>query len=61
MQTNVKSKWKSKTVWINALTTAVAIFDYVSPIVPPAYQPALLALVGVINVGLRFVTTQPIK
>lgn len=52
---------KSKTVWLNTITTLVEVANYVSPFIPPQYHPAVVAGVGVANVILRTITTQPLS
>lgn len=52
---------KSKTVWVNTLTTLVEVANYVSPFIPPQYHAAGMVAVGVVNIVLRAVTTQPLS
>lgn len=52
---------KSKTVWLNTLTTLVEVANYVTPFIPPQYHAAIVAGVGVVNIVLRSVTTQPLS
>lgn len=52
---------KSKTVWVNVLTTLVEVANYISPFIPPQYHAAIVAGVGVVNIVLRSVTTQPLS
>ena len=53
-----KSLFKSKTFWFNLLSAAAALsgvaVDFVSPQI-------LAAITGVINVGLRLVTTEEVS
>lgn len=60
-----KSKWRSKTFWVNVATAAVGMITYLvgqDLIADNASLVAMLiAIQGAVNVGLRFVTTQPIK
>jgi hypothetical protein len=55
----IKSWWKSKTLWINALTILAGVGQQISGlnIVPPQYLALGLA---VVNMTLRAITTQPI-
>ena len=50
-----KAIWKSKTFWFNALT-AVAELTQVLPL--PAGTVTIIATI--VNVGLRFVTSEPV-
>lgn len=56
-----KSPLKSKTVWVNVLTTFAGVITGATGMIPPPALPYALAVVGAINVALRFMTTQPIK
>jgi hypothetical protein len=51
-----KSLWKSKTFWFNLLTGAASLAGVI-PLDPSISG----AIVGVINVGLRLVTTEPVS
>lgn len=59
-----KSLLTSKTFWINALTTGVAVLTAVGGQAWVAEHPAATAMIGaglaLLNIGLRYVTTQPI-
>jgi len=61
----MKSWAKSKSVWINMLTLAAGVIGYVAGHEVIAEYPtivaALVAVLGGVNVALRFVTWQPIK
>lgn len=61
----MKSKWRSKMFWVNAATAVVGVLTYLvgqDLIADNASLVAMLiAIQGAINVGLRFVTSQPIK
>lgn len=56
-----KSPVKSKTVWINGLTTAAGVITAATGMIPPPALPYVLVVQGLINIALRFMTTQPIK
>jgi len=50
-----KPWYASKTVWLNAVATLVAIYSLlqVTPVFPTAYLPYLGLAVGVLNVVIR--------
>lgn len=50
-----KPFYVSKIVWVNVLTTVVAVLTLLqdNPLVPPEAQPYVLAAVGIVNVVLR--------
>lgn len=50
-----KSFYLSKIVWLNVLTTVVAVLTLLqdNPLIPPEAQPYVLAAVGIVNVVLR--------
>jgi precorrin-3B methylase len=58
--TSVKSVFRSKTIWANSLALGIALWQYyVAPI--SGADPQVFALaVAAINLGLRFLTTQPV-
>ena len=59
-----KLVWLSKTVWVNVLTFLVAVFgllqgqDWIAS--NPQWVAIIGAVVGVLNVLIRFVTHQPL-
>jgi hypothetical protein len=65
MPSNSKSWWKSKTIWVNALSAGIAVLtalqgqaivqDY------PRASAAVVAGLGVLNVGLRLITYLPLE
>ena len=58
-ENDVKSLFKSKTFWFNVLTGVGAIVG--AGVLPPSlmlYAPTIMA---VVNIGLRWVTTQPVS
>lgn len=59
-----KTIWQSKTFWFNALTVAAAVLTLLGGMtehVPSDWLPAILMAQGVVNIGLRLVTTEPVK
>lgn len=56
-----KAALKSKTLWVNALTTAGSLLATYGGLLTPAALPYVIAAQGAINVVLRFMTTQPIE
>ena len=62
-------KWyKSKTIWVNAVTITLGIgvgLEALLPILAPVISQGALSwslfVVGVLNVGLRLITTQGIE
>jgi hypothetical protein len=64
MSANSKAWWKSKTIWINAITAATATLTVLSgqQIVAdhPAIAAGLVAALGGLNVILRIITVLPI-
>jgi hypothetical protein len=56
----VKSIWKSKTFWLNALTASVAIADQIHPTLPESAGKWLVMGVAIVNIFLRTITTQPV-
>jgi hypothetical protein len=61
----MKSKWRSKTFWVNLLTLTAGTLGYWAgqDLVQDKGQlmAALIAVQGGVNIVLRFMTTQPIK
>lgn len=60
-----KQFWQSKTLWLNTFTVLVAILMLVQarPWVAtlPLLEESLLLVVGILNILLRFVTSQPVR
>lgn len=61
-----KNWWESKVVWVNVLTFLVAALLLVAaptfPVqIPEAAVNIILGVVALINLGLRFITSEPIK
>lgn len=52
---------KSKTVWLNTITTLVEVANTVQPFIPPQYHAGVVAGVAVANIVLRAITTQPLS
>lgn len=57
----MKSIFASKTFWFNALTGAADVIGHASGFIPPQYQPYIMGASALINIGLRFVTSQPVS
>ena len=59
---DAKSWWKSKTLWANAAVIGLGIADQLvaGGLLPKEWIPAVLAMVGIVNVVLRTVTTAPL-
>ncbi len=57
----VKAKVQSKTLWFNGLTSAASILTLLTGVVPPQFLPYALLAQGLINFGLRLVTTTALK
>lgn len=60
-----KKLLRSKTAWVSILTIAAGVVTYLSgaPIISenPAIVSGLVVALGLINLGLRFLTTAPIE
>lgn len=59
-----KPIYLSKTVWLNVITTLIAVLTLMTEgnLVPPEYVPWILMVVGILNVILRvWFTEEPIK
>lgn len=61
----MKTWWKSRTVWFNAIAAMLAVLEGASGLLlkhlgAEGYLIASMLFAGV-NVVLRFVTTQPVK
>jgi hypothetical protein len=56
----VKAFWQSKTIGANLIALSVALFQHYHGAILPA-DPQYFALsVALINIGLRFTTSQPV-
>lgn len=61
MATEVKSWWKSKTVWFNIITAALGAIGEISNVFPVSEHPLLYTnIVAVGNIILRLLTYKPI-
>ena len=60
-----KSLWKSRTFWTNMIVLAAGITGYVGGHEVIQEYPQVVAIagavVGALNIVLRFVTTKPVK
>ena len=60
-----KTIWQSKTFWVNLLATIVAVGAALQGSELIAENPQLVGLIGgvigVVNIGLRLLTNEPIK
>jgi hypothetical protein len=52
-----KPFWKSRTIWINAITAAVELSGALTGLLPPG---ALQLVTNVLNIALRLITNQPV-
>jgi hypothetical protein len=61
----MKSKWRSKTFWVGALSLTAGLLGYTAGHEVLAGQEqvlaALIGIQGAVHIILRFMTTQPIK
>ena len=61
----VKSPFASRTIWFNLLTlfstSIVAVADHTLITDNPTYVGAVAVIAALVNLGLRVITTSPIK
>ncbi len=61
----MKSRWKSKTLWVNIIVAVLASLEattgLLQPYLPEHWYVAVAVGLPVINVVLRIVTTQGLK
>ena len=61
----IKPKMKSKTLWLHGISLTVGLLSIVAGADMIAEQPfwlgVIIAIQGALGIGLRFLTTQPIK
>lgn len=57
-----KPWYASKVVWFNALSIAIffLVSDEIKALVPGNFEKVYLSIVGLVNLGLRFLTTGPV-
>jgi len=64
MSEKSKSWWQSKTIWVNAITAAMATLTVLGgqQIVAdhPAIAAGIVAVIGTLNIALRIITVLPI-
>jgi hypothetical protein len=61
-----KHFWESKTFWVGVATVVLGLGEYLTsaagrPLLPLEYVPAVVSALGLLAVGLRFATSQPVK
>lgn len=61
-----KPIWESKTIWANVVGLAAMAAPYIHPagalLADPAMQTQIVgAVLGLVNIALRFATQEPIK
>ena len=61
-----KPAWASKTLWINVIALAASLFgafgvDLGMDLTPEGQTSLVAGIMAVVNVALRFVTTEPVK
>lgn len=57
----MKRWWKSKTIWFGVATVVIATLEYYADIVPDVWQPAILAVIGIVQIVLRTMTSEPVN
>jgi fluoride ion exporter CrcB/FEX len=57
-----KRWFHSKTLWVNVIGTLIAILSLTEfmAVIPKEWTPSILLVIGVLNIILRSITTQPI-
>ena len=58
-----KKAWKSKTIWINILTVSIATLAFTAnqTWVTQEMLAGIIYVQGLANIGLRFLTNQPLE
>lgn len=54
-----KPIWQSKTFWANLITVAIAVTTAIGGLIPES-AAVVATIVGVLNIALRVLTTQPV-
>lgn len=63
MEKKSKSIFQSKTFWVNALAFAIGIINLLvaQPFIPAEVSQYFPLVLGLLNVGLRWVTGEPVS
>lgn len=55
-----KKWWQSKTIWVNVLTTIGTVGATLVDALPAAWGAKIVAVLGLVNVVLRAITSEPV-
>lgn len=58
--TTSKPWYQSRTMWLNIISTAVGAYSMFEPLLTPQQKAIALAVNGVLNIILRFLTDQSV-